>query len=655
MAPYNTPAAQVANSAALAADFYYDSAGNPWQPANSSIPALLTDAQKASVLQQVRDTLNNRQFEDNSFIAGIDASNLSTWIKYSLNVDGQGKTVPIFGPRTLDGSLLHSDVPLDPIRIAISPTEFGELPMDERSPGVATYHFQVKEEGYFALWGSFLTSNGRNFGFRIRDTAGAYRQFYRTDSENVPRGICYNSNNGNLGAWSWTTVMDGEFRRFWKLEPGEYDVEVIATDVRSQIDKIALVDLKVRPEFNPAKHASDERFISSIKPQILSWDVSKLLGTPATFEMEIADFSAAAYRFRNPRLVVKASNVHVKGIRVLVNGARTYNDETFAKLDRVMGTNSEIIQFSGLVVLKQDGPTKDKFSISFEALKATDAPVTIIKPEDPLPPQAPRECRDLAMFQRDVAPILSQISLVERPSYNTYVANFSKFINGQTVATPQLYTCTSCHNADHLLFKMSEFVDPKVLCMQALSRANFAAPEQSILLRGPSNMFGHPSVSFIEDVTYTGAGFARWTFNGANPMFNGKPMLQGTFIGKFPTYTQSEIQAQIDSAPITADKDALAAYVGRPVRVVHGVNIRGEILNETGLPTLPTDKSAHTYPYTDATVTNPLLDNASYSTWKLKADGADAFETLRTKYSNLIKAWIAREVALAKAAEAAGP
>jgi hypothetical protein len=127
----------------------------------------------------------------------------------------------------------------------------------------------------------------------------------------------------------------------------------------------------------------------------------------AVFEIEVQQFAApndpspGAYRFRKPRVASVLNHVHVKGIRVLVNGKFDSFADAYVPLELTVGAAPipadsrkplphPVLSADPLIVT-QDKASGDVISIAFEELKAV--------------AQLPA-CKALASYQKNVLPTL---------------------------------------------------------------------------------------------------------------------------------------------------------------------------------------------------------------------------------------------------------
>jgi hypothetical protein len=141
----------------------------------------------------------------------------------------------------------------------------------------------------------------------------------------------------------------------------------------------------------------------------MRWDLSGIDPSldGAIFEVEVQQFAApsdttpGAYRFRKPRLATVLNPVHIKGIRVLVNGKfDSYADE-YVPVEVTVGSQAipadptkplphPVLSADPLIVT-EDKPAGDQISVGFEDLTAV--------AKQPV-------CKALPLYQKSVLPTI---------------------------------------------------------------------------------------------------------------------------------------------------------------------------------------------------------------------------------------------------------
>ncbi|MAZ49299.1 MAG: hypothetical protein CME65_12120 [Halobacteriovoraceae bacterium] len=474
-------------------------------------------------------------------------------------------------------------------------TGLEELSVEQRTPGKAVYKFRVNDPGEYNVWLKLMApeNNTDRVKLQIKDEGGNVVRNCRADSvgacttSSIQDALCreYATNERN---WEWYTPnINNESQRVkWDLGAGVYTLEIIEDDIDVKID---LVAINKNPQFNPAKNLIDEGFIQDANPRTLRYDLSSLLGSRGFFEIDVkVSETDDSYIFRNPRFVDGTRNFRFRNIKVLVNGNFELSNSTYSKLDRVTGPNSGILTYSPLVVLEVLGPASDEFAFVFEDLQYTNLPSSVLDEDAPVAVEG-RKCKELALFEQSVMPILNQFRLVLKEEYMDYTSSSFPGTNGNTAENMTFYTCTTCHNEDHPFFKMTTFFDnSQVLCEQALSRVDFGNFERSLLLRGINGTFNHPKLHFIQDVNITGSGTNRRFVASTSDASGFASTWRGN---RLLRYTQGSNKAagQIDlNAYSGSDREYLEKFIGTFQRVRYRTyqNVQspdnGDILTENG-------------------------------------------------------------------------
>ncbi|MBD66905.1 MAG: hypothetical protein CME62_17010 [Halobacteriovoraceae bacterium] len=452
----------------------------------------------------------------------------------------------------------------------------------ERTPGRARYKFKVTEAGDYNVWLKMKVTDNDNNDVRVRVLDDKMRpvrscngnqscytteNFYKGKSNSeIQRIGCEEFSPGNRPAWEWYTpsIDNRDNRKKWTLDEGVYYLEVVEDEVLAAFDMVAL---SKNPEFNPAKNLIDEGLIQNASPKILKYDLSSLLGTSGTFEIEVKEKeSGDSYIFRNPRFRGVSSNIRFRNLKILVNNQYEFSNSTYTKLNRVVeGADSGILTNSSLIALSINGPTVDSFAFVFEDLALTSQPAEALDEDAPVPVTG-RECLDPDLFARTVMPVLNNFKLMLKDDYIDYAENEFPSTRGNEAGTKTVYNCTTCHNEQHPYFKMTTFFDRgqeitqeniQTLCNQAISRVDFGNFERSLLLRGLNGTFNHPKLHFIQKGNVTGSGASR----GFQKSSIDPSGYATEFIGfRFEKWSSSELKPGNYTGE---DREYLASFLGR--------------------------------------------------------------------------------------------
>lgn len=100
----------------------------------------------------------------------------------------------------------------------------------------------------------------------------------------------------------------------------------------------------------------------------LSFDVSSIVGGPASIELLAAPIDDASYMFADPVLVSDVMPVRVANIRIGVNGNIPVAAQSFRRVDFTVQTSGVSVSPLGAVIPVDMGPDLDQFHLEFEAL-----------------------------------------------------------------------------------------------------------------------------------------------------------------------------------------------------------------------------------------------------------------------------------------------
>lgn len=100
----------------------------------------------------------------------------------------------------------------------------------------------------------------------------------------------------------------------------------------------------------------------------LIFDVSNIIGAPASIQMLAREFDDNAYLFAEPILMTDVSGVPVRNIRIAVNNTIPIATQVFRSVDMTVNQNGTQLSPLGAVIPKDLGAEMDMFHLEFEAL-----------------------------------------------------------------------------------------------------------------------------------------------------------------------------------------------------------------------------------------------------------------------------------------------
>ncbi len=155
--------------------------------------------------------------------------------------------------------------------------------------------------------------------------------------------------------------------------PGYFDVIIPLTglqnhllEIRHREENTSIADIILTndPGYDPA----NEEISSSV---ILRYDISSMSGVAGSFfEIELEEYDSYSYLISNPRVITPNQPIAVKNINVLINGEMNPQYSTFTLIDTVATPQQSLLLNRSMVVLKDEGSDRDRFSFEFEVLEA---------------------------------------------------------------------------------------------------------------------------------------------------------------------------------------------------------------------------------------------------------------------------------------------
>ncbi len=121
---------------------------------------------------------------------------------------------------------------------------------------------------------------------------------------------------------------------------------------------------------------------------VMRFDVSQYAGSGAVLEAQVSDFDGASYLVCQPTLIAPgAIGSRVSNLRIAVNGQAPVSGQAFPTVDTVVAQARQELSPTCSIILKDQGPDEDLFTVEFEMLGGFQ------DPEEPGPPPTlpPRE------------------------------------------------------------------------------------------------------------------------------------------------------------------------------------------------------------------------------------------------------------------------
>lgn len=100
----------------------------------------------------------------------------------------------------------------------------------------------------------------------------------------------------------------------------------------------------------------------------LDFDVSNIIGAPASIRVLARELDENAYLFAEPTLITDVTGVTVKNIRIAVNNNLPVATQSFRSVDMTVNASGTLLSPQGAIIPKDLGPESDMFHLEFETL-----------------------------------------------------------------------------------------------------------------------------------------------------------------------------------------------------------------------------------------------------------------------------------------------
>jgi hypothetical protein len=169
----------------------------------------------------------------------------------------------------------------------------------------------------------------------------------------------------NAAAFTWESVAStvGGAALTFNLTAGAHIIEIRQRQPGVQLARLVLT---TNPKFDPSTAQATSRTAKQLKFDLSG--PSKIAGAVLTLEIE--DYAANGYLFRNPSLVVPTGSIHAKDLRILINNTFLPQNATFTVVDSTVAAPGGALSKAAMIAVKDQGTDKDAFSVSFATFEA---------------------------------------------------------------------------------------------------------------------------------------------------------------------------------------------------------------------------------------------------------------------------------------------
>lgn len=209
-------------------------------------------------------------------------------------------------------------------------------------------------------------------GFLTFDTSisDSYKIYALVDAPNgQDNSFHMKVDNGNYQEWHIEETMGFEWREVTNtanFNPVDFFIPAgngHVLDVRQREDgtKISRVVITNDPNVN----LND---VSNAVIATITYDISSIVGTMATFSIDVQEYDMYSYKLANPT-ITSAARIRVKSVKPLINGVYNPQHATYTLVDTTTLGGTVVLSNRALIALKDQGPMIDRLSFAFEILE----------------------------------------------------------------------------------------------------------------------------------------------------------------------------------------------------------------------------------------------------------------------------------------------
>jgi hypothetical protein len=109
--------------------------------------------------------------------------------------------------------------------------------------------------------------------------------------------------------------------------------------------------------------------IGSAVESVVTFDLSPILGVPATLSVEVSEYDMYSYKLSNPT-ITSNFRIRIKDLKPLINGQYNPQHATYTLIDTAtVMSGATVLSTRSLIALKDQGNDIDRLSFSFEILE----------------------------------------------------------------------------------------------------------------------------------------------------------------------------------------------------------------------------------------------------------------------------------------------
>jgi hypothetical protein len=244
-----------------------------------------------------------------------------------------------------------------------------KAPMVAGVAGADTYiHVPNGNGGNLANNNNAAGSGYLNFDVSASDNYKVYA--YVDAPNNTDNSFHVKVNNPNYAEWHIPLTSGFEWREVTTTannDPVEFFIpagngNVVEFRQREDGTKVSRIVISSDPNIN----LND---LGNAVQAVISYDLSSIVGVPATLTVEISEYDMYSYKLSNPT-ITSNFRLRVKDLKPLINGQYNPQHATYTLVDTTTLGGTTLLSPRALIALKDQGNTIDRLSFSFEILQA---------------------------------------------------------------------------------------------------------------------------------------------------------------------------------------------------------------------------------------------------------------------------------------------
>jgi hypothetical protein len=244
-----------------------------------------------------------------------------------------------------------------------------KAPMVAAAAGADTYiHVPNGNGGNLANNNNAAGSGYINFDIAASDNYKVYA--YVDAPGNADNSFHIKVNNSPYAEWHIPQTTGFEWREVMTTAAGNPvnffipagNGNILEVRQREDGTKISKVVISSDPNIN----LND---IGSAVESVVTFDLSPILGVPATLSVEVSEYDMYSYKLSNPT-ITSNFRIRIKDLKPLINGQYNPQHATYTLIDTAtVMSGATVLSTRSLIALKDQGNDIDRLSFSFEILE----------------------------------------------------------------------------------------------------------------------------------------------------------------------------------------------------------------------------------------------------------------------------------------------